>query len=182
MAYKLIALLLMCQATHTMAYEKAFESTPPGRTEIKELPAGRLLESSSTESYFSSSNNLFGPLFRYIQQHDIAMTTPVEARINPGVMYFWVSPDQEEKAKKDSADVRVIDVPKRKVASHGASGSYNEKNFNDAKAELMRWLETKTEYEVVGEPFAVYWNGPFTPWFLKRFEVQIEIQVKENNT
>ena len=87
----LIPLILIIQSPLIMAYEKAFEPTKPGIIELKELPSGRLLESKGDGSYFNSSNSLFGPLFRYIQKNDIAMTTPVEARMDPGAMYFWVS-------------------------------------------------------------------------------------------
>lgn len=159
-----------------MAYEQAFEPTASGVIEVKSLPAGRLLESVSKKSYFDGSNGLFRPLFNYIQQHDIAMTTPVEARLDPGAMYFWVSAEQEKKAEKNTANVRVIDVPERKVVALGGRGSYSEDNFKEARAKLMMWLADHPEFEPVGEPFAVYWNGPFTPWFMKRYEVQVEIK------
>jgi hypothetical protein len=164
-----------------MAYEKAFEPTKPGIIELKELPAGRLLESKAGDgSYFDSSNNLFGPLFRYIQQNDIAMTTPVEARMDPGAMYFWVSSAEEEKASSDATNVLVINVPRRTVVAHGSRGSYSQDNFDKAKIILLEWVENQADMEVVGAPFAVYWDGPFTPWFLKTFEVQVEVGLKDS--
>ncbi len=27
-----------------------------------------------------------------------------------------------------------------------------------------------------GEPFAVYWDGPFKPWFMKRAEVHVPVR------
>jgi hypothetical protein len=107
------------------------------------------------------------------------MTTPVEARMDPGAMYFWVSSTQEEKATSDTANVRVIDVPERTVASHGSRGSYSQNNFEKAKAILLNWVNNQSDIETIGEPFGVYWNGPFTPWFLKTFEVQVEIRLKD---
>jgi effector-binding domain-containing protein len=178
----LIPLILIAQSPLIMAYEKAFEPTKPGITELKELPAGRLLESKGDGSYFNSSNSLFGPLFQYIQKNDIAMTTPVEARMDPGTMYFWVSSTQEGKASSNTANVRVIDVPKRMVVAHGARGSYSQSNFEIAKVALLEWLVSQTDMETVGEPFAVYWNGPFTPWFMKTFEVQVEVRSKNRET
>ncbi len=161
----------------TMASE-AFEKTPPGEIEIKELPAGRLLESESEGDYFDRSNQLFRPLFSYIQKNGISMTTPVEAQIAPGKMYFWVAEDQKEKATDGNANVKVIDVPERKVASIGARGSYNKANFEEAKTKLVEWIESNQSITPTGEPYAVYWNGPFTPWFLKTFEVQIQVETK----
>ncbi|QXD23594.1 heme-binding protein [Opitutia bacterium ISCC 51] len=176
----LIPLALILQSPFLMAYEQAFEPTKPGVIEFKELPAGRLLESRGNGSYFDSSNNLFGPLFRYIQKNDIAMTTPVEARMDPGTMYFWVSKTQEEKASKDAASVRVIDVAKRRVAAHGARGSYSPENFEKTMSALLKWVDSQSDIETVGDPFAVYWDGPFKPWFLKTYEVQVEIKFKKS--
>ena len=157
------------------AAEKAFPPTEPGKIEVKVLPAGRLLESTGSRDYFNNSGRLFSPLFRYIQQNRISMTTPVEAQINPGKMYFWVAKDQVDKAQNDSANVRVIDVPNRRVASIGSRGAYTQANFDKSKEALLKWIEQE-ELVLDGEPYAVYWNGPFTPWFLKTFEVQAQLK------
>lgn len=171
----MIAVAFATPTTTTMASE-AFEKTTPGEIEIKELPAGRLLESKTDGDYFQGSNQLFRPLFNYIQKNGISMTTPVEAQIAPGKMYFWVAEDQKEKAKNGNANVSIIDVPKRKVVSIGARGSYSQTNFEEAKAKILEWMESNDTVSPVGEPYAVYWNGPFTPWFLKTFEVHVEIE------
>lgn len=162
-------------STHTTMASEAFEKTTPGEIEIKELPAGRLLESKSEGDYFDQSGQLFRPLFSYIQKNGISMTTPVEAQIAPGKMYFWVAEDQKEKAADGNADVTVIDVPRRKVASIGARGSYSKANFEEAQAKLLEWIESSDSAKPAGEPYAVYWNGPFTPWFLKTFEVHVQV-------
>ncbi len=168
--------LLLVTPTSTMAAQAAFPPTAPGAIEVKILPAGRLLMSEGDGSYFERSNNLFGPLFRYISSHDIAMTTPVEAQIEPARMYFRVSREQAHQAASDSAGVTVIDVPERRVAAIGARGAYNESNFETARNELLAWLERQPELKAMGEPFAAYWHGPMTPWFMKAFEVQVEVE------
>tara|TARA_B100000519_G_scaffold36347_1_gene26095 strand:- start:2194 stop:2790 length:597 start_codon:yes stop_codon:yes gene_type:complete len=161
-----------------IAAEEAFPPTEPGEIEIKTIPAGRLLESSGDGDYFRNSGRLFSLLFRYIQQNGISMTTPVEAQINPGKMYFWVAEDQIGKATSDSADVKVIDAPSRRVVSIGARGSYTQANYKKAKEALLEWIE-KEELVIEGELYAVYWDGPFTPWFLKTFEVQAQLNASE---
>ena len=160
------------------AYDQAFPRTEPGEVEVKVLPAGRLLECRGEGSYFNQSNSLFGPLFNYIKEHDISMTTPVEARIEPGTMLFWVAEDQVDKATENNDVVRVIDVDERMVAAIGARGRYSEANFKVAKAELLKWIQTDNDLEAIGKPYAVYWNGPITPWFLKKFEVQVKVRRK----
>jgi hypothetical protein len=175
----LIPFLLISLMTTSNANgaEEAYARTAPGQLEIKTLPAGRLLEHKAEGGrYFDQSGSLFRPLFSYIQSHDIAMTTPVEARMEPGTMYFWVSKDQEDKADNDDGGVRVVDVPERTVAAIGVRGAYSEKNFDQARTELLEWLAGQQNLVPTGEPFAAYWNGPFTPWFLKTFEVLVQVR------
>lgn len=159
-------------------YEQAFPRTEPGEFEIKVLPRGRLLECAGEGNYFDGANNLFGPLFRYIQQHDISMTTPVEARIDKAAMYFWVSESQVDKARESNDAVKVIDVPERTVAVLGYRGSYSQENYETAKAALLEWIRKDKTLEIIGEPYAIYWNGPMTPWFMKKAEVQVEVRIK----
>lgn len=178
--WPLICLLLL---TNSMtAAPAAFPSTPPGEFELKVLPAGKLLESTSSEGYFESSNTLFRPLFRYISDHGIAMTVPVEARINPGAMYFWVAPAEVGKVSGDRADVRVLDLPERTVAVHGVRGGYGARNFDRARQALEEWLAKQSGVVPTGDAYAVFWNGPFTPWFLKQFEVHIPVEKVGSST
>ena len=81
-------LLLIALASPVMATEQAFPPSSIGAPELKTLPAGLLLKASAPGNYFDHSNRLFGPLFRYISSHQIAMTTPVEARIDGAAMFF----------------------------------------------------------------------------------------------
>lgn len=179
--FALVALILTV-GNSVSGYEKAFKETEAGVIEVKVIPGGRLLESKANGSYFDTSNNMFRPLFNYIQENEISMTTPVEARIDPGIMYFWVASDQIDKAVESTGRVKVIDIPERKVAAIGAKGSYNKRNFEKAKRELLVWVTTQDDISVKGEPFGVYWNGPLTPWFMKRFEVQVEIQTNDDSS
>ncbi len=161
-----------------MATESAFPATAPGVNELKTLPAGILLKSAGRGSYFDQSNNLFGPLFRYISKHEIAMTTPVEAKIDEAAMYFWVAPSQAEKVAGNEGGVVVERIPERRVASRGAKGGYSKELFEKTRGELVAWLATQPNLEAAGEAYGVYWNAPYVPWFLKRSEVHIPVRVK----
>ena len=158
-----------------MANEQAFPPTASGVNELKTLPAGVLLKSAGSGEYFESANNLFMPLFRYISRHDIAMTVPVEARIRDAAMYFWVAESQHAKVAGNEGAVVVERIPERRVASAGASGSYSPQRFADTRARLLAWLEQSPDWQADGEPYAVYWHGPFTPWFAKRSEVHVSV-------
>jgi hypothetical protein len=175
----LLALLsLSALILPAMAAEQAFPPTPAGQIELKTLPPGVLLKSSGRGNYFNESNDLFRPLFRYISRHDIAMTTPVEAQIESAAMYFWVANSQRDKVAGNQGGVEVLQIPERRVASAGARGTYSRKNFEQTRDRLLAWIAERPEVEATGEPYAVYWNGPFTPWFAKSYEVHVPVQAR----
>jgi hypothetical protein len=159
------------------AYEQAFAKTDVGEFEVKALPAARLIASQTDAAYFNDDNRLFRPLFRYISERDIAMTTPVEAEINPGVMYFYIGANVSSDALDATKNVSVHELPERLVASLGVRGGYKERNFNKAAAKLSAWLLKNPAYEAIGEARGIFWNGPFIPGFFKRFEVHIPVQL-----
>ena len=157
------------------AYESAFARTDVGTIEIKTIPAARLLASQSDKSYFESNNGLFRPLVRYIQANDIAMTTPVEAAIAPGTMYFYVGSDYADLELKDTDQVTIIELPERTVLSLGVRGGYSAKNFNNAQARLLTYLSEQDQWIATGPARAIYWNSPFMPGIFKRSEVHIPV-------
>jgi effector-binding domain-containing protein len=171
-----VLLFFLALSTSLMATEQAFPPSPVGAAELKTLPAGVLLKSSGKGSYFDGANGLFRPLFNYISKHDIAMTTPVEASIGEAAMFFWVAESERSKVAGNGPGVEVIEIPERRVASLGARGSYSAGNFRKTRDELLAWLANRTDLAAAGEPYAVYWNGPFTPGFLKRYEVHIPVR------
>ncbi|MEM1222958.1 MAG: heme-binding protein [Verrucomicrobiota bacterium] len=158
------------------AYEEAYPRTEVGQSEIKVLPAATLIASQTQSSYFESNGALFRPLFRYIQSNDIAMTTPVEAEISPGVMYFYIGSDRDYKDLPEGEKIQVLNLPERLVASIGVRGGYNETNFAEAEATLRAWIQTQEAYQIDGDARGVFWNGPMTPGFMKRFEVHLPIR------
>ncbi|OUV89754.1 MAG: hypothetical protein CBD09_03525 [Puniceicoccaceae bacterium TMED149] len=159
----------------TYAAEQAFSKTGVGEIEVKLLPAATLAACSGKSGYFERSDSLFGPLFRYIQSNDIAMTTPVEAELQPGVMYFYIGSDAADRDLPETDEVKVHHLPERLVLSIGLLGGYSEENFAKGEARLREWIKSQTNYEVIGAARAIYWNGPFTLPILKRSEVHIPV-------
>jgi effector-binding domain-containing protein len=171
----LLLLLLTLLPVPMSAAAQAFAPTEPGISEIKTIPAARLLRASGERDYFESSGRLFRPLFRYIQEHEIRMTVPVEAEIEPGAMSFYVGRDAEGRPLEDADEVEVIELPARQVASRGMRGGYSEENFAQARDALEAWLAEHPEWVATGPARAIYWHGPMTPFFLKRAEVHIPV-------
>jgi effector-binding domain-containing protein len=158
------------------------EKTPVGKILILDLPERTAMEASTDKSYFSEDNGLFRKLFRYINQNDISMTTPVEADIEPGKMRFFVGNKDRSKKIQNSDQVKILKIPPRKVVSIGIRGGYTEKKFKENLNRLNQWLDNNKTFESDGDPYGVYWNGPFVPRLLKRSEIHIPICLSKNQS
>jgi hypothetical protein len=71
--------------------------------------------------------------------------------------------------------VVVLTRPERLVVSHGGRGGYSRSHFEEARAAALAWLATRPDLVADGPAYAVYWNSPFIPGFLKRYEVHIPV-------
>jgi DNA gyrase inhibitor GyrI len=175
-----IALLLVSafvlQSCDILSYQSAYPKTDSGDVKLKIVPESRILRAEMDGAYFERSNQLFMSLFNYIKKNEIDMTVPVEAGIDEASMVFYVGAKDLDKAKEDEGGVTVKTVPERLVASMGARGSYTKKNVLEARNKLDQWLESQDEYRAAGDAYAVYWNGPFTPGFMKRFEIHVPVE------
>jgi len=160
-----------------MGFEAMHEKTPVGEIKVLQIPARTALEANTGQSYFSENNGLFRTLFRYISKHDLSMTTPVEAEIEPGRMRFFVGGKDANKSSPTTDSVIVRKLEPMQVLAIGIRGSYDEENFRENRDRLLRWIDEQTTYEPAGSPYAVYWDGPYIPWFLKRSEIHLPIRL-----
>lgn len=172
-----LLLISMCATFSPLdASQAIYPKTAVGQIEIKRLPASKLVSSKTTRGYFTNDNSLFRPLFRFLQQNELAMTTPVETRIQPGQMFFHLQYDGSNSDLILSDGLELHCVKERLVASIGARGGYTEENFNAATSKLFHWLEHQTEYRAESTQVrGVFWNSPMMPFFLKRFEVHVPV-------
>ncbi|MEY2750201.1 MAG: hypothetical protein RLZZ550_172 [Verrucomicrobiota bacterium] len=175
--------LLLAMATFVPSFlrgtEEAYPRTPMGSIETKTLPAARLMLAESPKGYFEAGNGLFMKLFRYIDGNQIPMTAPVEARLQPGVMVFYMDAGSAKRTDlQATAQVKLAETPARLVAAIGVRGSYSRENFDEALAKLKAWLAARPDLAAQGEPYAVYWNSPFVPGIFKHSEVHIPVAAK----
>ena len=179
--YPFSLLLTLILNSHAMAYEEAYPKSETGIIQILNLPPARLLEAEMDGTYFQNSNGLFSRLFDYIRTNEIAMTVPVEGNLGQAKMRFYVGSDVSSNIE-DTDTVRVMNFEARTVLSVGSKGTYSEVNIGKAKTLLDEWLENQTSWTRSGEAYAVFWNGPFTPWFMKRFDVHIPVKSRNLET
>lgn len=178
MVKKSIILLLIglfCMAKTGFSYEAAYPKTPNGTIDIKIIPSAKLMVAEAPGNYFDGNNDMFRRLFRYINTNDVSMTVPVEAQVEKAQMKFYVGSADIEKDLAEQGGVKVVDVPERTVVSIGIRGSYSKKKFETNRDKLTTWLQENTRYQSAGEAYAVYWDAPFVPWFMKHSEVHIPV-------
>ena len=109
------------------------------------------------------------------------MTVPVTSQTVDGdserYLYRFVMESDytlETLPRPNDERVRLREIAARTVAVNRYSGFWSERNFQKHEDELLQALE-EDGVEVVGDPLLARYNGPFTPWFLRRNEVIVEI-------
>lgn len=150
-----------------------------------------------------SGNAAFGRLFGYIsganrRSEKMAMTAPVTSAPSEKIamtapvlsadsgagsadkdeyVYQFIMPAQydfDELPRPTDATVTLRKVPAKTVAALRYSGFWSEKRYRKHEKKLLEALEADG-IVVRGQPVLARYNGPFTPWFLRRNEVLVEI-------
>ncbi len=159
-----------------MAYESIYPRTAVGTLEIKTLPARTTLIASAPGDAFKDRGAAFRQLFSYINANKVAMSVPVEASASTNEMLFLVGSDGSGRSLASGKGVTVRTLPEVTVASIGLRGGYSRKNYEKGLARLRAWLAAQPEWQAAGEPYAVYWNSPFMPVFLRKSEIHLPVR------
>lgn len=162
--------------------------TPPGSIEIKDYPLVRRAMVTSTGNVSRGMNGGFWPLFRHIQSRDIEMTSPVEmdyvgltaeegSRPDSWTMSFLYRKVEQGPTGEDGKRVVVADLQPMTVAAIAYQGGYSLPLVREHLRRLSLWLEQNEEtWERVGEPRAMFYNGPEQPDSRKWAEVQVPVR------
>jgi effector-binding domain-containing protein len=145
-----------------------------------------------------AGNKAFRPLFRYISGDNksrgkIAMTAPVSQE-QTGEKISMTAPVSQQSLKgmwavsfmmpasytmenlpiPDDQNIKVRQVPARRVAGVRYSGFWSEEKYLLHKEKLEKWVKDNG-YTVTGEPVWARYNPPFTLWFMRRNEILIPV-------
>jgi len=75
--------------------------------------------------------------------------------------------------------VRLVEKPARVVAVRQYSGTWSSKNYRKNEELILAALHDNG-VAISGRPYLARYNSPFTPWFLRRNEVIVEIEIPEH--
>jgi len=150
------------------------------------------------DSYKDAGNEGFRRLFRYITggntgNNKIAMTVPVAQTASSEKIAMTAPVQQTESAegwrvafmlpsdytletapKPTDNRVTIREVPGRLTAVFRYSGRWTERNYAKSQAALLAAL-SKESITPTGEVQSALYNAPYTPPFLRRNEVLVEI-------
>lgn len=197
-----VTLVFLGGAINAMAIEEAVYTIikKDDAFEVRDYAPHLLAEITVEGTLETAGNKAFDALFNYIsgdnksknkiamtapvsqeaKSEKIAMTAPVGQQASGGkwVVSFMMpsSYTLETLPTPNNANVMLRAVPKNRVAAIRYSGFWSEKNYLKHKEALLEWI-AKNGFTVKGEPIWARYNPPFTPWFLRRNEILIPIQL-----
>lgn len=155
-----------------------------GDIEIREYPASAVVEVTVPGAFEEAGTRAFGSLFGYISgrnldRRSIAMTAPVLQAPAPGGGHAvaFVLPATlaaTEAPAPDDATVQVRPVAATVTAAMRYSGRWSQDSYERHCAQLLSDLTT-LGVTIIGSPRFARYNPPFTPWFLRRNEVLVDI-------
>jgi len=142
----------------------------------------RLFDYISGKNRSQSKIAMTAPVSQEPASEKIAMTAPVEQKRAEGgwVVSFTMpmSYKMSDLPVPEDPDVKLRQIPARRMACVQYSGTWSEKRYNQYREELESWIE-KNGFRVLGEPIWARYNPPFTPWFLRRNEILIPVVSEE---
>ena len=159
-----------------------------GSFELREYPAYLLAQVQVRGDFITSGNKAFNPLLRYITGNNasrtqMAMTAPVlQTSIEPDhhLVSFVLPHGVKTGAVPTPIDesVHVVEVPGHLAVAHRFGGVWNFDRFLNEAQKLEDAVQAainskRLNGELVGEPYFARYNGPFTPWFMRRNEAMI---------
>ena len=157
-----------------------------GKVEIRKYPS---IVVAKVQGHRDSA---FGILFRFIsgnnrQKSKVAMTAPVISEkiemtapvLSDGESLAFVMPGNltlDTTPEPADERVKVVEIPERYLAVLRFSGRWSDSVFEARTRELLGELEG-AGIKTKASTFSMLYNAPYTPWFMRRNEVAIEVEL-----
>jgi len=197
-----VAVLIIIGAIDATAIEEAKYAViqKENSFEIRDYAPHILAETVVEGNLEDAGNTAFRKLFRYISGDNrsrvkvemtapvsqqpagekIKMTAPVgQRRVKESWAVSFMMPGSytlETLPEPEDPTITLRQVPARRMATVRYSGFWSEKGYLQHKAELEAWIH-KMGLTIVGDPIWARYNPPFVPWFLRRNEILIPVDM-----
>ena len=153
-----------------------------GKFELRQYPPLVAAQDARQGRRGAAVRQAFSPLAGYIFAKNrpgekIAMTAPVtQEQSDQGWVVSFIMPQGRSLADlpDPGGDVTLVDIPPRRMAAITFSGRWTDARFDQHAQALTDWV-TARGLTMVGEVEFAYYNDPFTPAFLRRNEVMVEV-------
>lgn len=155
-----------------------------GAIEIRQYPATVTAEVLVAGNRKDAASTAFGLLVAFIRgnnvgEQSIPMTAPVaqvQTSPNKWRVSFYMPATMAPEAVPQPLDDRVTLKmhPPRTVAAIRFAGRWQQPNLDKHDTHLRRFLVAEA-YGAADRSTYAFYNAPFTPWFLRRNEVWVEL-------
>ena len=158
-----------------------------GKVEVRRYPR---LVVAKVDGYGDGGFNI---LFQFItgnnrQKSNVTMTAPVVSEqiamtapvLSETSSLAFIMPEEfslETTPEPLDDRVKIVEVPERVVAALRFSGRWSNAIFKKKTEELLAEIEN-AGLKVAGQVFSMRYNGPYTPWFLRRNEVAVPVELQ----
>jgi effector-binding domain-containing protein len=170
-----------------------------GKFEIRQYQSQIVAETTVEADFDEAGNMAFRRLFNYIsgenrKNESIAMTAPVNQKARSEKIAMTAPVNQQKSEGKYAisffmpskytmetlpepldSNVRLRQIPARKMAAMRYSGSWSRKKYEAKKALLEEFIEKKG-LQISGEDIFARYDPPFQIWFLRRNEVLFSVE------
>ena len=135
-------------------------------------------------TYAADDSKAFSPLGNYIfggneENKQISMTAPVVTTDSGGrIEMSFILPKEyttDNAPKAQSDKVKISSVSGRKIATIRFSGFTTIEKVKKKEQELLQILK-ENSIEIQGSPMLFRYNDPYTPPFMRRNEIGIEVK------
>lgn len=177
-----VFLLTFLFIMNAQAYEEAKYKllSRDGNVEIRMYKKAYLAKYNSPGNMKAAGNKSFMPLFNYIKDGGIPMTTPVTLeQVKPNewdVSFFMPAYTSiKDLPKPANSKIKLTELKERKMIVYKFTGSMNKQNFKKYNPKLMQYIK-ENHLKIKDQVVSAAYNAPFTPWFMKRSEIMYELK------
>lgn len=140
----------------------------------------RLFNYISGENRTKESIKMTAPVTQKSSSEKISMTAPVTQRESEGkYVVGFLMPSQytmETLPEPLGADVKLREIPARRMAAVRYSGTWSRKRYESYKSSLEEFIRDRKLVRTGEEAIWARYDPPFQLWFLRRNEVLIPIE------